>query len=126
MSFLQQRPSYARSSHAPAQRDAMRAMLVAAAFDDPFQGAKSPDSAEWSSGSGDGTCDEDVSDKLVVPGLPGCRKRTAASLAEPSERRTKYAKSSCGPEVRTRKPSIFLCLAELAMFFWLFAMCVSS
>lgn len=76
-------------------------MLVAAAFDDEaYQGVKSPDAAEWSSGSGDGPCIEDVNDKPVATAQPS-RKRSAASLAEPSERPAKHAKCSpCVPNVR--------------------------
>ena len=102
MSFQQQRPYYSRNLNAPAQRDAMRAMLVAAAFDDSprLAGAKSPDSTDWSSGGRDGPFVEDVSNckSSELEQLSGSRKRSAASLTEPLAKHRRC--SPCDQNVR--------------------------
>jgi hypothetical protein len=104
MSFLhQQRSSYARGSHMPAQRDAMRAAIVAAAFDDvdgacaSFLGATSPEFAEWSSGSDSGACAQEMSDKPNME-QPSSRKRSAGAAVERPTKRSKC--SPCGIKVR--------------------------
>ena len=82
-------------------------MLVAASFDEEgpdskVPGAKSPDSAEWSWGSGDGLCVDDIRDGLVPTEQLVSRKRSGGSLVEASERRSKHARCSpCSLNVRT-------------------------
>lgn len=78
-------------------------MLVAASFEDEDSKVleKSPDSAEWSCGSRDETCEDDARDMLVATEQLVSRKRSGGSRDLPSERRNKHAKCSpCGLNVR--------------------------